>query len=374
LKTLTSLERERGGGLIDASLLEELTDQHGKLRLQIARDMLLNPKNLQNLGFESLERALEFGERVFSEWRDFPEYILLEKVWVGKEPRDSQFLAVKCSKRGNDVYQRRIKTRLGFLDQNIANKSFFKIRDFQTDKKTLTSLLWVTLSCDPAKKNGDIKTAWETLGIDFNRFISALRRKYGKISYFRVWESYDSGFPHIHVILFFEDAQFTVFPYVDAENKLSFRISEKDQIASLWHSFVDVQAISSLRNVFTYMKKHQEKVILGLSGSIQQDEERIVGFDIENIKGLRTLFLCWIFRKRSFSISGDFRRVLSDLISHLHNSNMDFQVTLSGVVVREWVYRFVGVFSGLELGIPPFIWAKKLDRDWVLALLKPLGL
>ena len=355
----------------------ELVDRKGLPRLHHARKMLLDPENLEDLGFSCFEEVLSFGEGLFSYWRDLAEYILIRKRWVGKGHKDDEYLALKCSKRGNDVYQRRIQTRFRWLNQKIPDLKFFEIKDFQVRKAVKTSLLWVTLTWDP--KRGDRVHAWENLGSDFNRFISALRRKYGKLSCLRVWESYESGFPHVHAVIMFEEAEFTVFPHYEAEEgKLTFRIHEKDQISDLWHSFVDIQAISSLSSVFTYLKKHQEKIILGLSGSIQDarasPKDPKVGFDLENIKGLRTLFLCWLFRKRSFSVSGDFRKVLSDLISHLHNSNMEMrQVDLDGNIVLEWECDFLGVFTGKELGIPSGIWAKRLEEAEVSRILEKWG-
>jgi len=341
--------------------------------------MLLDPRNLEDLGFESFDDVLGFGEGLFSYWRDLSEFIVLRKRWVGKGEKNDEYLAVKCSKRGNDVYQRRIKLRLGWLDQEVPDKRFFEIKDFQVDKAVKTSLLWITLTWDPGQ--GDLVFAWENLGKDFNRFVSALRSKYGRVSHLRVWESYESGFPHVHAVVLFEKAEFTVFPHWNSEKgKLTFRIQEKAEISESWpRGFVDIQAVSSLSNVFTYLKKHQEKIILGVSGSIQErdsypSQDPRVGFDLENVKGLRSLFLCWLFRKRSFSVSGDFREKLHDLISHLHNSNMERrQVDLFGNVVMEWEYEFLGVFSGSELGIPGGIWVKALEEAEVSKLLKMWG-
>ena len=353
----------------DPNLYGELLS-YGKPRLRSARRMLLNDDNLDYLGFQSLEGALRLGEGLFCYWRDLPEYMILKKEYVGHgEPQDPEYFAVKCSKRGNDVYQRRIKTRFGWLSREISDKKFFEIRDFQVGKAVKTSLLWVTLTWDPAR--GDLIQAWETLGKDFNRFMSALRRRYGRISYLRVWEAYESGYPHVHVVMLFEEAEFSVFPHFSKkEGKLTFRIHEKREISELWHSHVDIQAISSLSNVFTYLRKHQEKIVLGLSGSIQEGDSK-VGFDLEHVKGLRTLFLSWIFRKRSFSVSGDFRERIHDLISHLHNSNMlNGQISLMGEMVPEWKYTFMGIWSGEELGIPPFIWVKKLEKAEIEPLLE----
>jgi len=351
-------------------VFEGCLDRHGRPRLGLAREQFLG--HPQELGFSTFAESLQFGERLFSFWRDFSEFLVLKKEYVGsREGFKDQYFAVKCSKRGNDVYQRRIKMRFDWLNREVTDRKFFQIKDFQVNEQVKTSLLWITLSYDP--NIGDLKTAWQTLGESFNRFMSNLRRNYGRISYLRVWESYESGFPHVHVIMYFHDTKFSVFPHWGedrGELKLTFRIQEKDEISQHWHSHVDIQAISSLSNVFTYLKKHQEKVILGLSGSIQEGEKQKVGFDVENIKGLRTLFLCWIFRKRSFSVSGDFREKLLDLISHLHNSNILEQVDLMGNALVEWRYVFLGVFSGEELQIPAFVWVQELDQRMVHLMLE----
>ena len=61
------------------------------------------------------------------------------------------------------------------------------------------------------------------------------------------------------------------------------------------------------------------------------------------------------------------------MISHLHNSNMEKQIDLFGNEDVEWVYHFVGVFSGSELGIPSGIWVKKLSLEEVSVLLDKKG-
>ena len=357
---------------VDPKIYEQVTDRYGKPRLKEARRWLLDPANLKDLGFDRFEDVLSFGEGLFSYWRDTAEYMVLEKEWIGHgDPKPTEYIAVKCSKRGNDVYQARIKDRFRWLSREIPDRKFFEIRDFQVNKRVKTSLLWVTLTWD--RKRSSLISAWEDLGPDFNRFMSSMRARYGKITYLRVWEAYQSGYPHVHVVMLFEESEFSVFPHFSKKHgKLTFRIMEKREISELWHSHVDIQAISSLSNVFTYLKKHQEKVILGLSGSIQEDlpGSTSKGFDLENIRGLRTLFLCWIFRKRSFSVSGLFREKISDLISHLHNSNMETQIDLFGARVIEWRFTFLGIFSSEDLGIPSYIWVKSLSKDEIHGLLR----
>ena len=98
------------------------------------------------------------------------------------------------------------------------------------------------------------------------------------------------------------------------DNKGQFRVHERDNIAQGWHSNVDV--MSSMAGGFSYLKKYLLK-----------------GIDFENAdsKGLKTLALCWVYRKRAFSVSGRFCKALTDLITDLHNSNKALvQITLDG--------------------------------------------
>jgi len=46
------------------------------------------------------------------------------------------------------------------------------------------------------------------------------------------------------------------------------------------------------------------------------------------------------------------------------------QVDLNGDPIIEWKYTFMGIFSGEELGIPSFIWAKKLDPSEIEPLIE----
>jgi len=46
------------------------------------------------------------------------------------------------------------------------------------------------------------------------------------------------------------------------------------------------------------------------------------------------------------------------------------QIDLNGEVVPEWKYTFLGIWGSEDLGIPPFIWVKSLERDLVERLLE----
>jgi hypothetical protein len=325
-----------------------LLSESGKPRLNVAQGYF---KNLDDLTL--LEELYVF-------WRDFAEYLVLRSLHVHPKKLTNEwgYVAVKCSKRGNDVYVWRVKKRLGWLFK-ISEKDvkFFSVSDFKPNKKIFTQAIWITLTYDV--KRCSKEEAWENIGVEWNRFISALRRKYGKISVVRTWEATNRGYPHIHAILLFHEAKFEVFPNLEEfEGKLvlRFRVKKKSEIASYWHSFVDVQGLNSVKRLVGYMWKYQTKTLLNSNSP----------------KGVLSMALMWLFRKRSFSVSGDFRKMLSDLICSLRNSNgVLVQALLFGGVCEASVWEFVGVFSGVELGINPRFWSVRLKPEQIeIVLLK----
>jgi proteasome lid subunit RPN8/RPN11 len=237
-----------------------------------------------------------------------------------------------------------VKKRLDWLS-NGENAKFFDISDFTLNKQVSSSAIWLTLTYNVERCSRF--DAIENIGKEWNAFISALRQKYGKISVLRTWECSEKGYPHIHAILLFQNAEFSVFPHFsEKEGQLTFRIKEKDEIASLWHSHADVQAVSSTKKLFNYMKKYQTKTLLAS----------------DSPKGTRTMSLLWLFRKRGFSVSGDFRTRISDLIRNLHNSKTEIhQARLDGSLEECPIWEFVGVFTGQELGIHHGLWASRLN-------------
>jgi len=83
-------------------------------------------------------------------------------------------------------------------------------------------------------------------------------------------------------------------------------------------------------------------------------------------KALKTLALCWAYRKRAFSVSGLFRRLLSDLIKHLHNSNRQLrQITFSGEIIQEEKFHVIGFVPADVVRLNKDIWFEKLDSDQV---------
>jgi hypothetical protein len=122
-----------------------------------------------------------------------------------------------------------------------------------------------------------------------------------------------------------------------------YRILEKDEFEKSWHSFVDVQAIRQFREGVRYVTKY-------LTKTKRESKTQVL-----------TLALCWLFRKRSFAISGDMQEVIESSIGHgqmIQTSLMGEEVTINVV----WV--FIGIFSAEKLGITHNEWRETItDRE-----------
>ena len=328
--------------LIEEPVLSIIEGSPDKVRLGPVR------ANMENTGIDGAT-LINYLQAVFLSWVKNTEYLVMGKYHPFKG--FLRFVAVKASKRGNDVYAKRLRKKFSEL-MSIPDVKYFDYKDRGTDHKT--GAAFTTLTYDPSRLS--LAEAWSRVGEDYNRFITALRRKYGEILAVRVFEAQPNGYPHVHVILFFKDSEFTTFYYSGRgpcdQDSGAWRIHEKDELASYWpHGFVDIEALSSTRGGLAYIMKYLGKLHELSSGR----EAGASGVD-EGLSGLvskasvLTLSLMWAFRKRAFSIS----RGLGDLIRALHNSNAPgglfelVQVGLDGVAPAEAVTRWIlqGFFAG----------------------------
>jgi len=343
-------------GLLESEIVEkygledfqklDLLDEKGKIRLAPAQRY-----------FNENENYFPLLPKLFETWRDEAEYMVFKHEHEGK----TMYLASKCSKRGNDVYVRRVKNRFKLFNQKIPDTKFFSVEDFKPDREVKTKLLWVTLTWN-TRNSPSIRRAWwgsrraseykmndrgrmhrsyihvsegcQCVSCKWNRWISAVRSRYGKVSVLRSWETSQRGYPHIHAVLSFESSEFKVFPHFnEREGRMSFRVQEKHEFESLWDSFTDIEAISSTKKLAHYVMKYQLKVNEGREGTGDPESP--------TSSGSRTLSFMWLFRKRSYSMSGAFTKIFARLDRDLHNSNM----------VSDEKWELVGIFSGRDLGL-----------------------
>ena len=286
---------------------------------------------------------------IYQEWRDSPEYFVIADI----HPRTFKrtFKAYKCAKRGNDVYNFRQNQRFRELDRISEDYGDERIFDINASKPK-TSLLFVTLTYDT--KLCDRVSAWYGISEEWNRYISAIRKKFGKVHVFRVLESSKKGYPHIHALMLFDTVSFDVFEHWNKKKlKSQYRIQQKNQFSKYWHSNVDVLAVNSIRGSIWYLSKYLRKVH---SGELRND------WALANM---------WVFKKRSYSLSGDFLKALKSIrldSMHLHNSNRvpTIQTDLEGN--RLYPNRvFCGIFSLDEIKVCNTL---RDDRSWVFYLKK----
>ena len=329
----------------------------------------------------------EVGSRYLA-WVNYSEYLVFRRENIHTGDRD--YLAVKMSKRGNDVYHRRVRRSLADLE-DLPNVQFFNWKD--RSKRHRTRALFITLkidsnlhrldeawegiaecpSCGDRRPIGDFTSekvvnvkgttyyrrvccgvrVREVGGFNyyFNRFKANLRKKYGSFDMFRVWEAHESGYPHGHAIVVFHDKEFDAFSYQGI-----WRVQEKREIEEAWQAgHSDVEALASTRGGIYYVAKYLGK--LHRVGVTAQDSDPNAGDGLTALvskTSTRTLGLMWIFRKRSFSLSQGFRSAIDD-IRTLHNQNRTRlgQVDLAGDPIYSWT--LIGYWGG-DYGT----WTKRL--------------
>ncbi|MHA1410141.1 MAG: rolling circle replication-associated protein [Candidatus Odinarchaeia archaeon] len=248
----------------------------------------------------------------FIYWSKYIEYLIFRKENI--HTYEKEYKAVKAAKRGNDVYSWRLGNRLKQLFE-LPKIVFFNFKD--RSRRQFTRAVFVTLTY---ARNAPLDVLWEEVGKDFNRWISAMRRRYGKISILRSWESHEDGYPHIHCVLLFNECEFQTFFYNG-----KWRISKKREIEELWRwGYSDVFALYSLGAGVGYVLKYVTKVNNALL--VRKVDRKMV----------LSLALMWIFRKRAYSVSKDFG---SDLVKEEEEKEEDRprgQVDLEGKSIYKW--------------------------------------
>ena len=281
--------------------------------------------------------------KIFNKWRNQKEYFVLWEV--GK----SKGRAYLCSKRGNDVYNYQINQKFKEIEQLAHFYGDSKLFDIN-QAEPRTNCIFITLTYDTKLKSLD--EAWKQIGIEYNRFVSGVKRKFGNVAIVRAFESFQNGYPHIHAIMLFDDKQFGVFEQWNKQGtKSSFRIKEKRDFEKYWHSHVDITAVHTIKGALGYLTKYLKKA-----------------YDRDSKYEL-TLAMLWIYHKQAFAISGKFYEKLKQIrldTRSLSNSNKLTQLDLDGQAVKPDL-KFIGVFSYAEIAKlnhieNPNAWIQVLDH------------
>jgi hypothetical protein len=197
---------------------------------------------LRDVGFSD-----EYLE-AYKTWVKTDEWIILEKC--DEETHNPvEVVITKCAKRGNDVYMFRVKKRI---------KEFSKLLNTQLSCENVrnhkTNMVMITLTNN---QKHSIPKSWKEIGKAWNRYITALRKKFGRIEVIRTWESTEAGYPHIHALLLFKQQQFSTFQ--DKNGK--WRILRKAEFENWEYGFVDVLAVRAVVAVYYYVLKYVVKTL-----------------------------------------------------------------------------------------------------------------
>ena len=316
--------------------LEGFLNKHGEVRLENVRGCFdLN--------------APEDREKVCALWKHFVQdddfYGLRREETLELNDEIKTITTtywLKACKRGNDIDMHRTEARVKNVGINVLP---YVDHSWNCD---YTRALKLTLTVDPTVFNHDILQAWLSIGKEWNRFISVLRKRYGKVEFIRSWEAHESGMPHVHAELCFKEKRWLVI--MDKSNVPRIMYEEKLELQDAWRlGFVDVQAT--------------------IRGSLSEDIEDIIWYivkskqegDYKNIetwskKRILTLAILWYLGKRGWSVSKGLNwRPNADLTS----APEVIQTDLSGIAMKSIVkWSFIGMIKHRDTDIETDVWCK----------------
>lgn len=244
----------------------------------------------------------------FIYWSTFVEYLVFRKQNI--YTYQNEYKMIKAAKRGNDVYSAKLRNRLKHL-YNLPQIEFFNFKDRESIQRTRA--IFVTLTY---RRDLRLDEAWEQIGKDFNRWKSAISKRFGKVEIIRCWEAQSEGYPHIHCVVLFHESEFETFFYNG-----KWRISKKRELENYWSwGFSDMFALYSLGAGIGYVLKYVTKV----NGALQAEKR--------NRNDVLSLAMMWIFKKRAFSVTKNF-----GLFFVVERGESPYgQVDLEGETIYRW--------------------------------------
>lgn len=246
--------------------------------LQEARAGLLN-RSFGRKDITSDELPLLVG--LYEDWVKKPTFLAFY------DPISYEFVFRRAAKRGNSVYKRRINERIDYVlaqleESNIRNLC---VRPHKGGQGFVSNVFFITLTWDINKFPNRIDSWSFDLSDEYNKFITNLRKddRFGRCWVWRVYESTQKGYPHVHLLVVSENPQ-PVFSF-----KKEYRLCSKSVVSDCWHSHVDVKAAYNIESVSAYLSKDLRKQI-----------------NLDGTQGVMTAAMCWLFKKRSYSISSNY--------------------------------------------------------------------
>ena len=204
---------------------------------------------------------------------------------------------------------------------------------------------------DGEEKEKDPYGSWNKIPYLFNKWKANIVKQYGKISTFRVWESTERYYCHIHCLIYFEESEFEVFKHINDRGILTYRISDKNRkkMKSYYPYFMDIQACESLRAGVKEVKKFVGKY---LTKEITKDN-----------KASKTNAMIWLTGKQCFAISKNFfKKITGEDLQILPPTNDEFIRTMCNSNSENIKWEYIGILSGKFLEFNPKIWKVDIKK------------
>lgn len=239
-------------------------------------------------------RNLDLVSEKYIDWVKQDQYLLL------RNKEDNTYSFRKCSKRGNEYYRKRTWSkyrRLYELSKTMPPKK----------ERSYSSFAFATFTY--AERSIDI--TMNRVSRDWNRYITGMRKRYGRISAVRCYECQADGIVHIHAILVFHDSRFKTFLHGKKR-----RFEKKDEMSELWtkeHGFTDFFALNSWKHSLNYLAKYFMKDL-----------------ELSTQKEIQSTTLLWIYKKRTYAVS---RRLESHCVTQTKKGQ--FELIAIGVCTNK---------------------------------------
>ena len=121
------------------------------------------------LGYSDRDPDLEGLEQFYVEWRDYNEYMVMQKQSDNlriKGEVDKETIAVKCSKRGNDVYWWRVWKRIKKLNDLNDQMLFDPHGNVKSSNVLFATSLLMIPNGQLFQKHGKQKPKTSTRGLE----------------------------------------------------------------------------------------------------------------------------------------------------------------------------------------------------------------
>ena len=259
-------------------------------------------------------------------------------------------------KRGTPKYSRRVMGKFRKAFNFGRHLKYFEHNT--SDKFVYGSMLHVVLEFD--SNRFEKADCWNGIGVALNLYMSMLKRRFGsKVACIRTYESMISGYPHIHCILYFPN-------YIFKGTKMNgkFRVCGNDwrELKKCWKSgFSNIRMVDGFHGALRYLYKYVAK-------SCSYKEAMKVSKPDVKRKLLLGLALCWLYSKRSFSISNEklfhssVLPVNNDEIFICNNSNDKINEVGKKAVISDSQFNYVLPESNISIYERKFLGFMKRDR------------